>query len=357
VIELQLRVKDPAGALVAVLDTWPHFECVRQVNKPATFALRLNGDDSRVPLFELDGQIEAWWKDTAQGIAWRKELEAFLEDFVPYTDTSGQKHLIPSGNGYLGLLGRTIVDTYAGSPDSDKSGPGETVLKEFVDEQAGPGAGARARTGLAIEADTAMGEIWQGQRSNDNLLELCQEIARGTGLEFDIIGTGPGSFEFQVFAGTDRTATVIFSEERGNMGQAQMTQQYSRVRNAVKVGGQGVGLARTYRWRTDPVSMALSPWGRRELFLNASNQDSTDKLDSQGDAKLLESRATQGLSFTTIQTPACRYGQHYFLGDLVLARYAGLNFLKRVDQVHWISDSSGTKLDVSMIDEEPPIGS
>ena len=227
----QLRLKNAAGALVAVFGEWPDLRVERAVNAPDAYALRLSDDNPKAALFALDGQLEGWYKDDDAGIVWHREFEAFCVDKERWTDKDGSRWFLSSGPGYLDLLGRTLIDTYAGHADSIGSDVGETVIKDFVDKQCGPGAGARARTGLTIEADAAAGANWDGQRSNKNVLEACQEIARMTGVQIKVVGTGAATFEFQVDVATDRTATIIFSEAFGNMAEPRLQLRHSQVRN------------------------------------------------------------------------------------------------------------------------------
>ena len=339
-----------AGALVALFDEWPDLRVERTVNAPDAYALRISGDDPKVALFDLDGQIEGWYKDDAAGLGWHLEFEAFCVDQEHWTDKDGSRWFQSSGPGYLDLLGRTIIHTYAGHADSLGAGVGETVIKAFVNVQAGPGAGPRARAGLAMEADAAAGGNWDGQRSNKDLLEVCQLIARMTVVQILCVGTGPATFEFQVAVATDRTATVVFSEAFGNMAEPRLRLNNSRVRNWIKVGGQGEGVARTFVTRSDAPSIGLSTWNQREKFRIATDQTLVAQLNSRGDEALADLEATQTLTFRVLQTPGTLYGVHYFLGDLVTAIYAGVTYTKLINRATWKCDKNGNFVDIGMID-------
>lgn len=355
----ELRLYDPDGARVATFDQPADLLVSAGVNRPATYALRINGSDARAALFELDGILEGWWRDAENGIAWRREFTAWAIDTDKWTDAGGLKQFISAGLGLEDLLGRTIIDTYSGSAESQASGTGEEVLKEYVDEQAGPGAGTRARTGLSLEAthSPALGSLWDGQRSNKNLLIVCQQIAEATGVQFGIERTGDYTFEFQVWTPTDRSDTVIFAEERGNMGEPRVTSRGSQVSNWVKIGGEGEADDREIAYREDATSVALSPQNRREIFLQAVDQSGSGQLESRGDQALAENRAAQSFTFSPLQTPGCLYGKHYFLGDLVRALYDGETYIKRVDTVTFHVSAAGVQVQVGMIDAPGESGS
>lgn len=348
----ELRLHDNAGARVATFDTWPALQVEVGVNRPAVFALELDGNDPRVALFEHDGILEGWWTDADAGIAWRREFCGLCVDPRKWTDAQGGKHYQISGLGLEDVLARTIIDQDAGSAASRKTGVGETVLKAWVDQEAGPGAGARARTGLSIEADAAAGGTWSGQRSNRSLLTVCQQVAEATKLQFGIerTATGAFTFEFRVWAPTDRRTTVRFAEVFGNMGQPSVTETQSAVANWIKAAGDGSGASRDVAYDTDAASIALSPWGQRERFVNAAGQDVGDELDDRAAQELVANRARVGFDFTVIQTPGTLYGLHYFLGDYVTAIYDGVSYDRRIDAVRWGVTAAGVTAKVVTVE-------
>jgi hypothetical protein len=333
-----VKLTDQAGLPVAIFDQWDDLVVEQHVNAPATYALHFTGDgnDARWALFQPDSQLEFWREDPSLGIAWRLEGEAFHRDEDRYTDASGLRHFVSSGRGYVDLLKRTLTEDPAGSAGSSKAGQAETVLKEYVNEQAGPGAGARARLGLTVQADAAGGNAIELARAYSNLLEVCQYIASIGGGDFDVIGTGPATFEFRWYLGqrgTDRIATIVFSEALGNMTEPHLTIRRSELANAVLVGGQGEQADRALVWRTDPASIGETPWGRVERFRDARNLETAGGLDDQGDEELAQNRRRITFAFKVVQTPGCQYGLHYFLGDLVRARYNAVDYIRKVDTV------------------------
>jgi hypothetical protein len=345
----ELRLYDSNGARVATFDQWPELVVELGVNRPAVYALRFDGSDPRVGLFEQDALLEGWWTNAERGIEWRREFVAWCIDTRKWTDGGGVKRFVSSGLGLEDLLARTIIDTYSGSPESRKSGAGETVLKSFVNEQAGPGAIARARTGLTIEADSARGAAWSGQRSNRSLLSVCQQIAELTGLQFGIVRTGAYDFEFRVWEPVDRRATVIFAEDRGNMGEPEVIEHQSEVANWVKVGGDDAGDAREFEYVEDAASVALSPQNRRERFVNAVDQEPGAELETRGLQEIDKNRALVEFNFKVLQSPGCLYGLHYELGDYVTAIYDGVAYDRRIDAARWRVSADGAELEIATV--------
>jgi len=347
------------GKVVATFDQRLEWTLTREINAAGSFGFHINGDDARVALFDLDSQVEFWVTDPENGIAWRKEAEFFHSDYDYYTDASGARHFVSMGKGYVDLLNRTINQGKAGSAGSAKAGQAETVIKAYVDEQAGPGAGARARSGLTIQIDTMSGNAINIQRSYRNLLEICHDVAAIGGGDFDVVGThasqaGPATFDFRWYLGQrgdDRRLTVIFSEGYGNMAEPRLEVRRSQVRNWAFVAGQGEGAARETVLRQDALSIGLSPWGQREVFVDAREVEAgnTAALNDKGDTTLAENLATVAFSFKPVQSPGCLWGRDYFLGDLVTARYQNTDYERKIQSATISHGRMGQSIEVQTV--------
>ncbi|HUV93945.1 MAG TPA: hypothetical protein VMX14_03840 [Anaerolineae bacterium] len=321
----QIRLKQADGSLAAIVDDYESFSAEKRVNAPALYSLRMSGENVKVALFELDGQLEFWRRWPEQSINWTKEIEAFHRNADYIINADGSFTFQSQGRGYVDLLNRRIIANFTASSEASKANVAETVAKEFVLEQVGADAGVgRVTTGLSIELDGANGNPVYLARFSKNVLEVLQEIGRIGGGDFDVVGTGEATFEFRWYdgqLGTDRSATVIFSLPLGNMARPVLSVHRSTEKNAIWVGGQGQQTSRVLVWRIDAGTIDDSTWNRHELFTDARNTPSVDGLNSKGDALLDEHEARPVLTFDLLQVPACLYGKHYYLGDLVTALF------------------------------------
>ena len=361
----QVRVKGQDGALAGVLagqeDGFTGFSFNRTVNSPGSFLLLFMKRASetileflaRTAIFVRDGQIEFWRRYPGAGIDWQKEGEYLTLSRRVYTTVEGATMMYVGGRGYLDLLGRRIVAAYTQSGEAYKSGLAETVIKEYIAEQAGPGAGLRALAGMTIEA-VAWGGIAGGPwgKQYQQLLDTIQEIRQTGGGDFDVVGTGPATFEFRWYEGqrgTDRTANVLFALGRGNMGQPELNLAYQDEVNAVLVGGQGEEQFRTWSWRTDAARISASPWARRERFRDARQEPDPAGLDALGDAYLVEGTPKGLLTFRPLQVPGTLLGKDYFLGDLVTGSYAGYTATKHVHSYtySWNQDAQSVSVELT----------
>lgn len=324
----QVRVKNAAGVTQAILTDFESLAYTKRVNVPGVASYRLKGDHSAIALHTHRGQVEVWRRNADLGIDWYNDFDAlYLDHEYQYQD-----HDVWTARAYgtNWLLATRWIAWYASTTDRTKftATAAETILKTLVDYNAGPNAtvgNSRLRegaiAGLSIQADGAGGNTLDWNCAWQKLLPTCQKLARVAGGDFDLVRTGAATTEFRWYTGqlgTDRSATVIFALERGNMANPRYRYNRAEEKTAVIVAGQGDLDDRATVVRT---SADYSASNDVEGFKDARNRDSTSGLQSAGDQYLDEKMARQELTFDVLQTPASLYGSHYFLGDLVTARY------------------------------------
>lgn len=333
-------LRDTAGAKLAVLTHFLELAYTKRVNAPGSYALTLGGADPKIAHFGTDVQVEVWRFDQANDITAYIDFGGFHRYAGRGYDERGQEHFLSRGPGYMELLGRRIIYAAHGAAGADKTGAAETIAKAFANEQAGPGAGARALAGLSIQADAAAGPAVRFSRAYRNLLEVLQEITDVGQGDMDVVSTGAALWEFRWYngqLGTDRTwgnpagnAPVQFAPELGNMATPAYEMDRTQEATACYVGGQGTGAGRTVVVRTTAAAILESPWNRREIWRDAQNETLAAGLNAKGDRYLWEQQAKENFGFRCLQTPACLYGKHYALGDLITARYGNVTVNKKV---------------------------
>lgn len=362
--EYKVRLKDQSSIVVAEFDqaAWRSLSLNHKVNESTSCRLEIDDNDARRSLFELDGQIEVWRRNPIVGLDWTREWEGMHRTSNRQIFAGDNESFVSWSYKYIELLRRRYIMYVAGSAQANKSGVGETVMKEYANENAGPAALlslGRLQTlesdgvtlGLSIEADSGGGSSWEGGRAYKNLLAVLQEIGRSTGVDFDVVSLDdPQTFEFRTYVGqrgADRTTVgldenglnaagnkpVIFSVGFGNMAVPILSEDRTNEVTNVSVLGQGVETEREVVHVGDDDAISASPWNRRETVLQANQESATSGLTSAGEEKLAEAEKREDLSFNVLQLASSYYGVHYFLGDLITARYKDQEFNKRIDEV------------------------
>jgi len=360
-VRYQVRVKDKSGALVSIFEDYAGFlslEYSHDINAPSGANMALRGDDARAKtLIQPDYQWEIWREYSDVGLAWYKEWEGLQRSKVSQHYENNNREIRCYAYTYPELLKRRCIAWASGSSVAQQSGPAETVMKNWVKYNIGslatPGNGRHAdgvMTGFNVETDLGRGSAWSGGRAYEELLKALQDVAKESGVDFDVIGTGAGIFEFRVYPtgrGTDRraigvpsltgkntagNAPVIFSVENGNVREITWTENRTDEYNRVLALGQGEGAYRYFYAAEDSVGIAESITVREKPY-NAASDASTAGVQKAAAAELAKTKAAERVTFQPIPTSSCAYGKHFTWGDKVTVSYFGLTTHMRINAV------------------------
>lgn len=358
--EYKLRLFDRAGLLKYEIVDFEALSLAREVNAPGLAALTLDASHPAVAEIALDWRLEVWRRDLSFGLAWRMEFEGLYRSGTWEGRASGDFRAMLLFPGPLSLLGRAVVGYKAGTAGRNTfaAAKAETIAKTLVRYNAtssgSTGDGRVVNAGLSnitIEADAARGATLDFSCAYRNALEAIREVAALGGGDFDLVRTGPASWEFRWYAGqrgTDRSATMTFSLPFGNMAEPVLERGALDERTVAIVGGQGEESARAIVLRQG-ANYAAGHNGA-EGFVDARMHATPAALESAGDASLQEWQARDRLSFSVIQTPGSFYGLHYDFGDLVRAEVEGYTGVKKIVGVTIEVSTSGERLFVRAAD-------
>lgn len=371
--EYEIRVKDTSGARVALLTGTgrtvgglQRFSFYKQLRLPGQFSVDLDGSDERIESFTLDAQVEFWRRDHLWvGSDWYNVMEGFHRWDDWRQDADGRDFYVSRGQHYNVMLLAEPTRYPAGSAYTDKSGPAETVAKEFVNENIGPAAISPPRDasgvmpGLSVEASAGTGATWSGARSNQNLHDVLVELADYAPADYMILGTGPATFEFQWRAnqwGNDRTqgnaagnAPVVFSPRLRNVANVQYSHNRTDEINVVYVLGEGVGDERQVVTVTTGQEND-SPWARRAVCRDARTV-SYDDLADKGWETLNKMESQIETKADVMQTTATRFGRDWDLGDLVTLEYRDFSVTQKIVAVQVVVDIGGAETITAMMED------
>jgi len=214
-----------------------------------------------------------------------------------------------------------------------KSGPGETVIKEFVNENLGPGAGGtRIINGicpwLTIEADQLRGTDWFGQAAYVSLLDTIKDIGMATKVYFHITRIGVQAFQFGLMNPIIRPQ--VFSESANTLLTFDLARDAANVTAAVALGAE-IGATRTAVSVVDPAALD-SPWNLSETAIDV-NMDTYNDLLQAAQTEVERGKASQSLTMRiNPKTPAI-YGVDYNLGDVLTTNIRGELLQQRLTSV------------------------
>jgi hypothetical protein len=336
--QYRIVIRTAAGVKVADVSDFLSLAYTKQVNAPGLCQFNLNGNHAAVGLLALDGQIEVYRRDQAQDIDWYADFFGLYRG-TEQTSKAGLDLFTAFCPGQMSFLGRRHVLYAAGTANRTEFAAvaAETVMKTLVNYNAGSVAttgNSRKRTGtitgITVAADAAGGNTISWSCAYKNLLEQLQAIAQIAAGDFDLVRTGAQSWEFRFYEdqlGTDRSATLTFALEYGNMADPVYRLMRMDEKTVAIIGGQDTGANRAIRTRNGPDYTSDNDI---ELFVDGRNDNTDAKLDARGDAALDKAAARNEFKYAVLQTPSSLYGKHYFLGDLVKAKYKTVNVTQQV---------------------------
>ena len=159
---------------------------------------------------------------------------------------------------------------------------------------------------------------------------------------------------FEVYKGVDHSTTqksnphVIFSEEYGNLQQAQRTYDESGYKNLFYIGGEGEGADRKIVVLGDETAENI-----REVFIDAKDlkqdkltpEEYTQKLLQRGYEKAAEYNVKSAIEATTLNTNF-EYNKHWDLGDIVTVKKRKWNYREdvRITEVVEVYENGGVSI-------------
>jgi hypothetical protein len=322
----EVRILSSQGVLLKILDRFTSLQITHGLNAIGTLALTLPTGIIESYFVEPDTRIEVWRSVTNGPLKPVLNQTWFCRKPV-ISYGSGSYTTTINAQSALSLLDTRIINTYEGTAQADKTGPADNIIKAYCREALGGLASSDRSLSawLDIETNTSQAPSVSAAASRKPLLQVCKEIAQdsassGTRLYFDIIGAGGTKFGFCTWtniAGIDRRSQLTLSPEFGNLDNVTWTRDFESERTVVIAGGAGQGANRIIQTAANTAALQVSPFARRELFVNASQAETNDAVLGYARSQMRANRARQTLTGTIIQNASTIFGIHWGLGDLV----------------------------------------
>lgn len=309
----RIYIRDADRRRVAEVEDYQQLDLVLRYNAVSSWVLELPADGDPAGLLAWGGGIVV----TRDGSTL---LSGPVTRFERQWDARTNRLTASGPDDLVWLDRRSALPVPAGPPYTSqahdvRTGPAETVIKQYVDYNAGPSASVDMQvSGLTVAADTALGLAVTGRARFQNLLELCQALALAGGdIGFRLVQSGL-DLEFQVWQPSDLTRSAIFSPALGNLVAYRYTAEAARV-NHVICGGGGEGTSRTFEEGEDAASIAR--YGRIVGFRDRRDTTDTAELQQTIAEELAGGAERMRLSLTPIDSPGLAFVGDYALGDLV----------------------------------------
>jgi len=336
----ELYLTTDTGVRVLSLDAFKWFESSRVANDVGTLALSLQANFD-VDEIKPDRMIQVWRAPIGGTMSlWRSY---FVRRWI-YATSGSKQSIVVYGYDPNILLKWRVVGYDAGETETNITDYADDMLKAMVTENMlGSAASARDWSAyISAETDLSAAPSITKEIQWRNVLEMCREICdaskeAGTLLWFDMaergVTSGAISFIFRTFTnqpGRDRSSVkdvrVVFDQERGNMGNPEYEEDFTEEVTYVYAGGQGELDGRRMLEAENTARSGISVWGRKEAFVSATAQTSSDGTEQAAYSVLREGMPKRKFTSAVIDIDGSRFGRDWSFGDKVVARYRGNEF-------------------------------
>jgi len=327
VSEYFLLLRDRTGTELARIVDFQNLTYVNHRNLVGTCRFDLREDNAAVSLFEDKCQLEVHRRNKDMGLDWYVDYYGIVRSLGRSKDDHTMFNVYAPG--LLHMLKWRVVAYKANTTDQTtfSACAAESIMKQVVTENcttsatSGAGASTRERDGeimnLSVQANAACGAAMDWDCAWDSVLKVCQSIAKSGSGDFNIVKTASYAWEFRYYKdqlGTDKSASLIFSTEQGNMADPVKIFDRSDERTIAIVGGGGREEDRETAVRKNTANFAAST-NDIEGFADARNYSASESFEAFGDKKLAEWQARAAIDFRVVQTEKIFYGRDYFVGD------------------------------------------
>ena len=211
-----------------------------------------------------------------------------------------------------------------------RSGPRETMILGYIDDNVGPGAiTSRRVSGLVVPASLGRGGSSRFSARTDQLDEVVAALAEAGKLRVRVVhdeSTGSPRLLVTVTPVPDVSANVFFGKPDtaapGMFSRWRFAYSKPKLTRAIVAGG-GEKAARLYGLYSDATAEAL--WGRRrESVLDQRQTTDTSEITDAGTEAVTDGATPTEIEFTVVDGPDVQYRRDYQVGYKVGIRLPGL---------------------------------
>ncbi len=279
-----------------------------------------------------------------------------------FTNASGIRFIEVYAEDLNRLADTRIVAYHAGSPQADKTGCADDLMKAIVRENMGALASAeRQIEGLTVEQDLSMARSVSKAFAWRTVGSVLADIGDMTAKDaqpayWDFHGGEVGAVRFSThvgWLGEDRrpygVSPVLVGEQFGSL-QGATTEWVGRDEvTAVYAGGQGQEENRVIKIVTDEERILKAfPYGRVETFMDARNVELEQSIEDQAREALGEAKPIVRVSGQLIETRGSRYDIDCRFGDFVTVESHGVSVDCMIKAVGLSMDATGERIDVQL---------
>lgn len=365
IVRYEPRITDPYGNAILIIENFVSIDYGRKVNEVGELTMVLEDKYGHGHFFQPENRIEIWRKINEvsrldMGATW------FITSVTRTINADGSRYVTLDAQDQLCLLDRRTIPYNEGNPTTEKQDSADNVIKAILRENIGALVADTDRdlsTYISIQADVSGAPQVTIFCAKEVVSDVIKEIAdtsyiAGTFLSYDFVyRPGSGTFEFQTYTGqrgVDRSTgsdTLILGVEFGSLSTISRIDDRLDEKNYIYAGAKDLVGIVPPQTAFDVGSIALSPFNRKELFLNASDADDEDELQDEADYALNEYKHRLVINATlSEQFVKEQYGEKINYGDKVIVSFDGEKYAAFINMVAVRVDDKGETIDMALSD-------
>lgn len=353
---IKLLVAGPDLKPIAPLTNWRTIEATLTLNQPGAGSLTIPADQTVFDLVSTPGnRLHLYYQN-------RIFLAGLIESY-PTSEQAGipQPITVTWTSDMFWLAVRltypqpSLASTAQTNASYTATGTAETVLRDLVNLNAGPGARAERRVPhlvLGAANSPLLGSsVTVTAPMSQALTDTLRDAASAGGtLAFDVVlNDAVPQLEFVVWSPEDVSNLVWYSKGLNNLQQLDInpvapTATVAIVGTEATTNDSGASVPGTNWERSD--STGVTAWGRMEAWVSSTADttkpagDQTTQSNQDGDLALLDAAQQVTITSTVVDTLGREFGENYRLGDIVGARpIVGATVSDSVTSVKLTADS------------------
>lgn len=379
-----IYLDDPFGVRLGDASNFVKLQYTRVVNDVGTLKLWLPADFDTNLIRIPDGRIEVWRRLPGTSREYLDTETVWLIKAMQWDrDDNGNVVLLIEADTPLSIFrdpGR-IFDFPVTQGSADLNDSPDNMIKQAARNNASASLAYFTDTGttrdllafLSIDPDVSQGGTsFEVKCALKPVLNTMQDIAKaapqrnGVYIAFDIVAPSANAVNgiqplvFRTYIqqrGVDHRFPnginpVIVGGELGNVGQATLRLDYRKEITFARAGGAGQALGQVFGSGSDLTRIGASPWGRRETYVQNTQETSTTALDALAQAVVRGGRPRALYRGRLLSVPGCQYGLHWSWGDYVTVQDFGQSFDARVEAVTVTVEKGQEKIDAWVRNDE-----
>lgn len=346
--------RDSTGSILATINDFFSLEYARRENEFGFLYLDLPPIYPK-GFFIIDGRIEVYRTNDVGTTKLDMDAVWYILLVRTKTEETGKKFIHIVAHDGISLLDRRIIpySNVETETKTNKAVAADNFIKQIIYENFSAGATDVERNlGEYLKIDnyattSICPVVTMKKFGNRKVLPLIQDVANqsikgGVYLAFDLVYENEIAVRFKTYTearGVNRGSTsgspYILSLEAGNINYASLTYDYSESINFIYAGDIDGILATG----SDPDTLKISPYARREDFINVDKNDDTT-WQPEVNQRLSETKPRISINTHIQKNYNSLYGVHFGFGDIVVAVYEGVPIDVHLDAVSVRVDQS-----------------